>query len=201
MSTYLLLVFLFLFLYSKFYGRCHLTVDVPFFYILLFGAFHSLSLIVQPVINRITVLVIDFRIGTDKSQLFRWQHTLLRQRNRYRNCSPDKSMPDSNFVPSAVWHSAVLSPLQSPPAVSYTHLDTNAFIISFAPFSESAYLCCNFACKLLILFLPLSYFPADGFIVLFPHMGIQLSLIHIWISIKVRSPWAAWTSPPSIRRH
>ena len=107
MSTYLLLVFLFLFLYSKFYGRCHLTVDVPFFYILLFGAFHSLSLIVQPVINRITVLVIDFRIGTDKSQLFRWQHTLLRQRNRYRNCSPDKSMPDSNFVPSAVWHSAV----------------------------------------------------------------------------------------------
>ena len=69
LSTYLLLVFLFLFLYSKFYGRCHLTVDVPFFYILLFGAFHSLSLIVQPVISRITVLVIDFRIGTGKSQL------------------------------------------------------------------------------------------------------------------------------------
>lgn len=45
------------------YCRC------PILYILLFGAFHSLSLIVQPVISRITVLVIDFRIGTGKSQL------------------------------------------------------------------------------------------------------------------------------------
>ena len=54
---------------------------------------------------------------------FRWQHTLSRQRNRYRNCSPDKSMPDSNFVPSAVWHSAVLSPLQSPPAPPFRFVD------------------------------------------------------------------------------
>ena len=117
LSTYLLLVFLFLFLYSKFYGRCHFTVDIPFFYILLFGAFHSLSLIVQPVISRITVLVIDFRIGTGKSQL-RWSKQLS-----FRPSDSSENIPPRSRIPR-------LPPAGSKRTVSYNSI---LLSLSFSP--------------------------------------------------------------------